>query len=72
MTKEEVNKIMQSIPLDWRYRWCEARVCCCLGCVNKAGNILAKGVTKAEWEEWVRDNPEPEKDKYGNYIWSGD
>lgn len=72
MGKEEVNKIMQSIPLDWRYRWCEARVCCCLGCANASGGAKAKGVTKADWEEWVRNNPAPEKDKRGNYIWIGD
>jgi len=68
MTKEEVNKIMQSLPLEWRYRWCEAGPCCCLGCANVSGNVKAKGVTKAEWEEWVKDNPEPKKDKYGDYI----
>lgn len=72
MAKEKVNEIMQSMPLDWRYRWCEAVVCACLGCANRSGDAKAEGVTKAEWEQWVKDNPAPEKDKYGKYIWDGD
>lgn len=59
MNKETVDKIMQSIPFEWRYYWCESKICCCLGCVNKAGGAVAKGITKSEWEEWVKDNPTP-------------
>ena len=59
MTKKQVNEIMQLVPLDWRYYWCEAQICGCLGCANRSGGVKAKGVTKQEWEQWVIDNPKP-------------
>lgn len=44
-TDQEVDAIMQTIPADWRRRWCggERGACACLGCVQ-IGNrmVMAK------------------------------
>ena len=45
---KNVNEIMQTIPKEWRHRWCggEKGACACLGCVQ-IGNrlIMAKETT---------------------------
>jgi hypothetical protein len=46
---DEVDAIMQTMPEDWRYRWCESKVCACMGCVG----VGSRDVTKAEWHVWV-------------------
>jgi len=53
-TNEEVDKLMLTVYPEWRYRWCEAEICGCMGCVNRSGG---KPVTKEEWQDWVRRNP---------------
>ena len=40
-----------------KYRWCEAGLCACLGCVNNW--VRHHGYTKKDWEEWVAKNPDP-------------
>lgn len=71
--KPNINEIMLSMPLEWRYRWCESKACCCLGCVNRAGGIEAQGFTKEDWLEWVNRNPKPKDIKdpiiYSNEPW---
>ena len=71
MTKN-INEVMLSIPIEWRYYWCESKVCCCLGCVNRAGGIERKGFTKEDWLKWVENNPKSENIndiiKYSNKI----
>ena len=36
-------------------RWCEAdrSGCACLGCINRNGGLGDKGVTKAEWLDYL-------------------
>jgi hypothetical protein len=41
----EVDKIMDSVPIDHR-RWCESKTCWCMGCVNR------KPLTKQEFLQW--------------------
>jgi len=51
-----VNDRMQKVYPANRYRWCEADVCGCVGCVNRSSGIR---ITKEEWEQWVKENPKP-------------
>lgn len=53
---KNIDAIMQGLPIQWRYYWCEAEICACLGCANGSGRA---DITKAEWEEWVKRNPPP-------------
>ena len=39
-TFEEINKIMLTIPEKWRYHWCKAEVCACLGCVQVGNRVV--------------------------------
>ena len=55
--KEQLHSIMMTIPVDWRYYWCGANACGCLGCVNKSGGLATKGFTQEEHAQWVRENP---------------
>lgn len=48
---------MEKMPEEWRYRWCKARLCCCLGCANVAGKLIKLGFTEQDWEDWVKRNP---------------
>ena len=50
-----VDLIMEKMPLEWRYHWCDSIVCNCMDCVNRAGNFP---LSKQDWEEWVKRNPE--------------
>ncbi len=54
---QSLNILMKEMPEECRYRWCEAKLCCCLGCCNKAFGLLKAGVTKQIWEQWVKENP---------------
>lgn len=57
-TQRQLDKLMQKMPENWRYRWCEAQVCACMGCANRGnGRIQEKGFTKKHWEKWVKNNP---------------
>lgn len=65
----EIDKLMQSMPVEWRYRWCESEVCACIGCCNRGPEgLLEKGYTRGDWEWWKVRHPEPRKDKYGKYV----
>ena len=65
----EIDKIMQSMLVEHRYRWCDSKACCCLGCCNRGPEgLIALGFNKADWLWWVVRHPESEKDKYGKYI----
>ena len=58
-TREELDAAMNEVNKGWRYRWCKAEVCGCMGCANRVGGLAAKGFTEEQWREWVRDNPAP-------------
>ncbi|MNE79973.1 hypothetical protein D3C80_1765040 [compost metagenome] len=60
MSKEQVNDVMMGIHPEWRYNWCNAVVCGCMGCTNVSGQAGWKGVTKEQWEAWVASNPKPD------------
>lgn len=65
----DIDKFMLSIPVNWRYRWCENNVCGCMGGVNCSGNIQRNGFSKAEWQEWVGRNPEIKSPHDNNDDW---
>jgi len=53
----DINIIMNKMPLEWCYKWCENRICCCLGCANVSGGLTKNGFTKQDWQKWVNENP---------------
>ncbi len=57
--KNELNKIMESMPIDWRYYWCDSIFCACSGCANSSGGLNKNGVKKEDWTKWVEENPKP-------------
>jgi hypothetical protein len=46
---EDVDAVMQTIPAEWRYRWCGGEIgpCACMGCVQ-VGNRLIMAKLKVE------------------------
>ena len=60
LTKDQVHEVMLGIQPEWRYYWCRAQVCGCMGGANCSGNASAKGVTQEQWEHWVALNPKPD------------
>ena len=55
---ETIDQAMERVPLEWRYSWCENKICGCMGAANCSGRMGGR-FTKAEWEEWVLHNPPP-------------
>lgn len=55
---KEVDEIMVKMYSSWQYRWCKAKQCACMGCVNGSGNAK---ISEREWEEWVSRNPQAGK-----------
>lgn len=52
-TLAQIIEVMTLVPYDWRWRYCEARVCACMGCVNRYG------ITKEEHDLFLEFFPEP-------------
>jgi len=54
----QIDAVLRKLPLEFALRWCEpgAGGCYCMGCANGpefgAGDLIAKGFTKADWEAW--------------------
>lgn len=55
MIATRVDEIMQQIPADWRYRWCRAQVCACMGCVQTGNKSV---MAKAQLGQPYRGDPE--------------
>lgn len=47
--EKQVDEEMEKVFFDFRLRWCEAKQCWCLGCVNAKANI-----SKQEWIDWKK------------------
>jgi len=47
--QKEVDAIMETMPIEWRDRWCRAEICGCMGCVQSGSNCR---ITEREWLEW--------------------
>jgi hypothetical protein len=62
----DIDEFMKTVT--YKYHWCNNTICGCLGCVNKQGNLLANGFSKAEWQAWVARNPELDIDKPQSFI----
>ena len=52
---EEIKAIMDTIPIEWRKRWCGAEnvPCACLGCVQIGNRIIMYG--KASGNKFIGD-----------------
>lgn len=61
-----IDELMNDLSEDWRYRYCEAGRCACMGCVN---NELARnGFSKEDWETWVAANPDTREKSVGYEV----
>ena len=56
--RPSLDELMRSMPPQWRYRWCESRLCGCLGCANRTGRLIFYGYTREDNNEWIKNNPE--------------
>ena len=55
--EEQVDAVMQAIPVRWRTRWCGAEqgACACMGCVQTGNRqVIAEKITGEPW----RGDPE--------------
>lgn len=52
-----------ALPERWRYRWCNSGPCGCMGGANCSGGLSGKGFTYEQWQEWVKNNPDPNPPK---------
>ena len=43
---EDVDAVMQTIPEEWRHRWCggEFGPCACMGCVQVGNRLVMTGL----------------------------
>lgn len=41
---DDVDAVMQTIPAEWRRRWCGAPTCACLGCVQTGNRLVMIGL----------------------------
>lgn len=43
---EDVDAVMQTIPEEWRSRWCggERGLCACMGCVQIGNRLIMTGL----------------------------
>tara|TARA_R110000851_G_C13102760_1_gene569334 strand:- start:79360 stop:79545 length:186 start_codon:yes stop_codon:yes gene_type:complete len=58
-----LSKVMEAMPVEWRYYWCGSKICGCLGCANNSGRLASAGYTREDWAKWVEQNPQTKKVK---------
>ena len=59
ITEFKIDAVMATMPVEWRYRWCETKLCCCLGCCNRGPDgLIEQGFTKGDWLWWVARHPQ--------------
>lgn len=57
-TLAELDEAISNVPQEWR-RYCTARICGCMGCVQAGlGNKGIPFVTQQEFETWAAAFPE--------------
>ncbi len=54
-----LSEVLNTMPEGWRYNWCEAGMCGCMGCCNISGSLRNLGFTKDDWYAWCQANPDP-------------
>ena len=58
----KIDEIMQSMPVEHRYRWCDSELCACIGCCNRGSEgLIAKGFNRADHLWWIARHPKPEE-----------
>lgn len=56
-TDDEIDSIMNAVPIQWRWHWCTVRECGCMGCVQVG--LKDKTLTYEEWLNWNKRHPKP-------------
>lgn len=52
-----VDWLMNFVDEETRYRWCDANLCACMGCINGSAvhifkRLQAEPITYEEWLDW--------------------
>lgn len=58
MNPDDLHEAMMAMPESWRYRWCEAGLCGCMGGANCSGRLAGR-FSREQWAQWVAEHPDP-------------
>jgi len=66
---DDVDAVMQTIPAEWRTRWCggESGPCACMGCVQVGNRLAMSGRTAAQCDPEYIDERKIPADVYVKY-----
>lgn len=66
---ENVDEVMQSIPAEWRTRWCggEKGACACMGCVQIGNRLIMTGSTASQCDPEYIDERLVPRETYKKY-----
>lgn len=66
---EDVDVVMQSIPEEWRERWCggERGPCGCMGCVQIGNRLIMAGLKVAQCDPEYIDESKIPPETYQKY-----
>ncbi len=66
---EDVDAVMNSIPEDWRTRWCggENGGCGCMGCVQIGNRLIMTGLSVSQCDPEYIDESKIPPDVYAKY-----
>lgn len=67
--EKDVDAIMQTIPAEWRTRWCggENSCCACVGCVQIGNRLIMKGLKVSEVDPEYIDEREIPADVFEKF-----
>ena len=66
---DDVNAVMQTIPAEWRTRWCggEYGACACMGCVQVGNRLVMAGMKAHQIDPEYIDERKIPGDIYKKY-----
>jgi hypothetical protein len=69
MMAEDVDAVMQTIPAEWRHRWCggEHGPCACMGCVQVGNRLIMVGLKAHQVDPEYIDETRIPADIYARY-----
>ena len=66
---EDVDTVMQTMPAEWRTRWCggESGPCACMGCVQIGNRLVMVGLKAHQCDPEYIDETKIAADIYKKY-----